>query len=267
MFSLLSVSAFAQSRNRNKSEIVRDLAPEEATARWSEFLRSRPAKDYVFAFELEHLPRTSESTIYTGVILGKYLSSKNFLLRVDISKKDDSQNFKKFVIANRNGVQNVIVYDGKNFKFLTNEDEFLTPLLEGLIYTPFDLLMPFKSWECKYAGAGRVGRAVHFYDLLAPENFSKEKANLSKVRVALSREFNAPFETQYFDKVGEISKVVNLDSVKKIDDNWIVKKIEIVDKKSKDKDRITIIDAKFFDSLESEFFTKDALSKEFLMNK
>ena len=131
--------------------------------------------------------------------------------------------------------------------------------MDGIIYSPFDVLMPFKTWKSTYYGPGRVARAVHFYDLMAPENFS----GISKIRVALSREFNAPFQTEYFDKDGDVSRVLSLGSVKKFDEKWIVKELEMFDKNSRDRDTIKIVSAKFLDKFPAGVFEVNELSKYF----
>ncbi|MBO6101965.1 MAG: outer membrane lipoprotein-sorting protein [Opitutales bacterium] len=256
-----ALPAFGQARKSNKAAQVRDISQADAARRWSEFLESRPSGDYVFKFELEHMPRQSESAMYEGEIFGKYFSAQNFLMRVEIRPAQSPEKTKKYLLKKIGGKIGVWEESAGKIKKLDDPRDWLRPMLEGLIYTPFDVLMPFKSWPCKYAGAGRAMRAVHFFDLCAPDGFPKGEADLSRVRVALSREFNAPFQTEYFDAKGEVSKAVNLSSVKKIDGNWIVKKIETLDKKSRDKDKITILRAGFFDALDPKIFDESALAE------
>ncbi len=257
IFILASIFAQAQGVRGGASSRVFPLTEEEATERWSEFSRTRPTADYCFAFTLEHKPRRGESSFYDGLIWGTAGDINQGNIRISLKNRADSTAVNFLILGNSGNSEIYRFKDGKTEKL--EKTNWLAPLMDGIIYSPFDVLMPFKTWKSTYYGPGRVARAVHFYDLMAPENFS----GISKIRVALSREFNAPFQTEYFDKDGDVSRVLSLGSVKKFDEKWIVKELEMFDKNSRDRDTIKIVSAKFLDKFPAGVFEVNELSKYF----
>jgi hypothetical protein len=103
-------------------------------------------------------------------------------------------------------------------------------------------------------GGGRIGQAVYFFDLVPP---TKELAKeISRVRVAITREFNSPAQTEIYGANGDIMKKVTLGSVKKFDGLWVLREMSARDEKTRDKDKLefrsgavkTIIDSSVFDA-------------------
>ena len=235
----VSANAFAQ-RSPRPADKVHRLTDEEALERWNEFLNSQTAPYYTFAMELEHRPRRGESVYYDAMMFGK-TRGNDFSIRLDISAREGGSSTTSFLIISESGKNKIYRSRGEKIEQL-DESQWHVPLIEGLIYTPFDILMPYKHWPWKYYGAGRVGRALHFFDLLAPEGFASE---ISLVRVGLSREFNAPFQTEYFDSQKKLMRTMSLSSVKKFQENWITKQIEMQDAQLRDKDRLTIMRGSF----------------------
>ena len=252
-------AGYSQGVRGNSSSRVFPLTPEEAAQRWAEFSATRPAADYCFAFTLEHKPRKGESRVYEGLIWGTAGDIAQANTRISLMDRATNEPA-EFLILGNSGKPEIYRFKGGKTQKLESS-QWLAPLMDGLIYSPFDILMPFKTWPASYFGPGRVARAVHFYDLKAPENFSG--ADVSKIRVALSREFNAPFQTEFFDKNGDVSRVLSLGSVKKFDEKWIVKELEMFDKNSRDKDSIKIVSAKFLKEFPAGIFEVESLSKTF----
>lgn len=255
-----AVPAFSQ-RARRVDTSVRPLSADDASERWSEFLASRPAKDYCFKFDMAHLPRKSESVEYFGYVWGRHVSGGTYFMRLKIAKKSDENKSAEFLFISENGVCKMFKKTGGKIGEIPQSDWF-KPILDGLVYTPFDFAAPYKKWKSNYAGPGRVGRAVHFFDMRPDAEFSEKNPNLKKVRIALSREFNAPFYTEYYGEGDSPERALTLDSIKKIGDVWFMKEIEMQDKKNRDKDKMKITAIKFFDSLPFEIFDVKNFEKE-----
>lgn len=255
-----AISAFAQ-RARRVDTSVRPLSIADANERWAEFLSSRPVKDYCFKFDMTHLPRKSEGVEYFGYVWGKHLSGDTFFMRLKIAKKVDEKESAEFLFLSENGICKMFKkFDGKVVEI--PQSDWFKPILDGLIYTPFDFASPYKKWASNYAGAGRVGRAVHFFDMRPDAEFAKKNPNLKKVRIALSREFNAPFYTEYYGEGESPERTLLLGVIKKIDDIWFMKEVEMQDKKNRDKDKMEIVAIKFFNSIPFEIFDVKAFDKE-----
>lgn len=251
---------FAQ-RARRVDTSVRPLSADDAKERWEEFLVSRPVKDYCFKFDMAHLPRKSEAVEYFGYVWGRHLSGGTYSMRLKISQKSDAGKSAEFLFVSKNGVCRMFKKTGGKVEEIPHSDWF-KPILDGLVYTPFDFAAPYKKWKSNYAGPGRVGRAVHFFDMRPDAEFAEKNPNLKKVRIALSREFNAPFYTEYYGEGESPERALMLDSIKKIGDVWFMKEIEMQDKKNRDKDKMKIVAIKFFDSLSPEIFDVENFGKE-----
>lgn len=252
--------SYAQ-RARRVDTSVRPLSADGARERWAEFLASRPVKDYCFKFDMVHLPRKSEGVDYFGYVWGRHVSGDTYFMRLKIAKKSDEKKSAEFLFVSENGVCKMFKKTGGKVVEIPQSDWF-KPILDGLVYTPFDFAAPYKKWKSNYAGPGRQGRAVHFFDMRPDAEFAEKNPDLKKVRIALSREFNAPFYTEYYGGGEAPERTLMLDSIKKIDDVWFMKEIEMQDKKNRDKDKMKITAIKFFDSLSREIFYITNFGKE-----
>lgn len=247
-------------RARRVDTSVRPLAPEDASLRWAEFLASRPVRDYAFKFEMEHLPRKSAATEYEGYFWGKHFSGDTFFMRLKIWRKAEEGSAEEFLFVSENGECKMFKKECGKAAQIPQSDWF-KPILAGLVYSPFDFATPYKKWAHNYAGPGRVGRAVHFFDMRPGEEFSRQNPQIKKVRIALSREFNAPFYTEYYGADGEVSRTMLLDAIKKIDGVWFMKEMEMQDAKSRDKDKMKIVAIKFFEDMPLDIFTEKSLEE------
>ncbi|MBO7521689.1 MAG: outer membrane lipoprotein-sorting protein [Opitutales bacterium] len=258
MLVLAAAPADAQ-RARRADTSVRPLTREDADQRWAEFLASRPARDYAFKFELSHMPRKSPASEYEGYFWGKHFSGDTFFMRLKIWRKSEESSAEEFLFVSENGECKMFKKEcGKPAQI--PQSDWFKPLLAGLVYTPFDFAAPYKKWAANYAGPGRVGRAVHFFDMRPGGDFARQNPQIKKVRVALSREFNAPFYTEYYGEGDTPSRSMLLDSIKKIGDIWFMKEMEMQDKATRDKDKMKIAAVKF-DELPIEIFSEKSLEE------
>ena len=243
VFALVFVSA-ADAQIRRGFDKVPEITEAQAEEVWDTFKGARLAGDYVFEFEITHSPRRGEDVAYVGEMYGSERGGAK-LTRIRVKKAGD------FILENSSAAQKVwTAKDGAFAEVPTSQ--WMKPLVDGLIFSPFDLLMPYVNWAHKYARAGRVGQAVYFFDLPAPDNFGE---NVSKVELAITREFNSPAQTRIFAKDGKTLKTVSLGSVKKVDGVWIVLELSARDEISRDKDKLkfraanlrTVVDSAVFD--------------------
>lgn len=237
---------------RRGNERVVELSPSEAQDMWNAFKHMKISGDYAMGFTITHSPRHGDNEEYVGEIFGGERNGDT-VTRIRVKKAGDkSAKVSDFILVN--SPRNSSVWKVENGKFsLLDKSEWLKPMVEGLIFSPFDILMPYINWRHKYAGAGRIGQAVYFFDL-SPDNDIGDK--ISNVKIAVTREFNSPAQTQIFDAKGGILKTVTLGSVKKTDGLWIVLELSARDEASRDKDKLrfraaklnTVIDSAVFDT-------------------
>ena len=227
-----------------------DLAPEVAAERWAQFSSSKLAGDYAMAFDLTHRPLRGEDVKYKGYMLGAEFGGAVYT-RIYIAPLADLKKGETFIL--KNSPNGSVVWKFENGKFVELKTQaWQTPLIKGLLYSPFDLLMPYKHWQAKYMGAGRVGQAVHNFEL------SNEKFSAQKVCVSLTRDFNAPAQVQIFENE-VLKKTARLGSVKKVDNGiWIMREASVKDNETRDNDVLRFTHAIFKIALPREIFSPNS---------
>ena len=109
-------------------------------------------------FTIEHAPRRGESVEYAGTLFNLN-DGATTLTRILVEKAGNgggasaaSRHAADILLINSPGGAQVWKFDGNKAVRLP-KSEWLSPIMDGLIYSPFDLLVPYKSWE-----AGRGAR-------------------------------------------------------------------------------------------------------------
>ncbi len=244
----------AQPRRPVTNQVV-EISEENAAERWLSFVMSKQADNFFFSFELKHIPRRDKEFSYFGDMLAKRIEEK-YYTRLRFKSPDEKVYDYLFVVNEDTAKSEAFRYNANTRSVEKLEgDALLKPLAEGLIYTPFDLLMNYKYWDWKYLKAGRIAQAVYFFKLSSPYDW------LGDIEIALTREFNSPVQTQFFRKDGKLLRTFLLGSVKKINDYWIVKTAEIKDEVSKDKDKLIIQAANLKEVLDENLFKQESLGK------
>lgn len=226
---------FAQHVRKSRFDTGIDLSPAAASERWAEFASARLAGDYCMTFKIEHRPRRAKEVYYSGYMLGGERPDGTYT-RVHIQQLSDATNSADYIL--KSSPKGSMVWKFQDGAFVeVPKADWLKPMCKGLVYSPFDLLMPYKFWKCEYAGAGRIGQAVHLYNLKNPD-FSG-----IIVEVALTRDFNAPAKISIIG--ASCDKTARLGSVKRIGDVWITREASAKDDISKDSDILRFTAAKF----------------------
>ncbi len=241
--------ANAQSIKRPRFDSGVDLSQEAASERWHNFISSGLGGDYCMLFEIKHRPRRGEEIKYIGSMFGAQRGNVVFT-RISVAPASHPKDLSVFILKNSPTSAEVWKFNSGKFEKLSKEDWF-KPMLNGLIYSPFDLLMPYKFWSPKYVGAERVGQAVHSYDLTSADFPART------IRVSLTRDFNAPAQIQVFDG-SENTRTARLGSVKRVDGLWIMREASVKDEVSKDKDILKFTHAKLNLRLNISIFSPDS---------
>ncbi len=264
-FTLASGTLFAQGKPGAKGRDTQDVAPLNEQNRYEQleaFRRQRLSGDYVFKFELVHYPRRGQKVRYDGVMWGSW-NEKGPISRIAIYPKSDKPvPPMEFII--QNGYEPVVWKLGKNGRATQmSEEELRTPMIEGIVYTAFDLLMPFIYWDdFEYAGADRrSGRPHDTFTMLPPSSWRKQAPDLAGVNVVIDRNFTALNQVEEIDKTGKSMRTFKVVSFKEVDDEYIVKEIDLVDEVSRDKTRFRVLAAGVNISLPQSTFDYRALGR------
>ena len=215
---------------------------------------------FAMRFQLRHMPRRGNEIIQTGSIYGPLLGSG--ISRFSINSEILGDSDKDYLLKN-----------GKTPKFWKSESiqnvpvplvtDFITkPIVEGMNYTPFDLIMPFIFWDAKYEKSGKVaGRPAHIFSFQSPVWIIKEKPEWKEFTLALDDAYQAPLRVQTLSSSQFLVRTLILRSFKKIGDRWIVKEVDCRDNKSGSVTRMSITSAAIGIDFDPSFFSPDGLSR------
>lgn len=239
-----------------RGELVQDskLKGQEGVKRIDDFRRQGLNGDYVFYFDLQHMPRRGVKEIYSGVMYGSW-NENGPISRIEFF---GTQANHKFIIQNGPRPKVWSLEGGEAVEI--GPDKINQPLWEGVIFTPFDLLRSFVYWpKYTYSGTKRVqGRPGHFFTMYPPGTVD----NIKAVNIALDMSYNFLLKTEIVDDSGNIARTFKLNSFKKVQGQYILKEADLVNETTRDKTRFEVKAAALGLDIDGEYFNPSTLSKQ-----
>lgn len=237
------------------------------------FRRSRLPGDFAYIFQLEHLPPRGEGRTYHGQLWGSWNEQgplSRVTLRAAVAENPDTVQ-----ILSHNGPEPALwmthsrrVSEDPAAPPITLVEDSVDPrvfdpILGEIVFTPFDLQMPFLYWsEWTYEGESRTkGRRAHTYRFAAPPRISELRPDIAAVRVAIDAKFNALLRAEILDPDGEPIKTFKILRFKRIDKEWIIRMIDLVDERTGEKTRFTVNAAALNITLPENAFQASDLGK------
>ena len=242
---------------------VKKIDPEEGQIVIEKFRHQRLQGDFVFKFDLEHLPYRGQEKYYRGILMGTW-NQRGPLNRMVLWPKAKQRDFEIGLLIQGGRNPDVWKVDRQSVAVPVDTEALVDPLLNDFIYTPFDLLMPFVFWEnFEYEGSKRVrSRQAHFFRMYPPDSFKEEHPKIHCVRLKLDARYNALLSAEVLDKHDDPLRIFNVMSFDKVNDQYIVKKIDLIDKVSRDKTRMRVVMAAVNVRLSAELFDAELLEAE-----
>ncbi len=251
------------------SRFMESLDPQAAAEQLEDFRNQRLAGDFSFKFVLEHLPRRDRTRYVRGILWGAWVDGTAFtryLIDPDSGKEgpvDPSGSVELIVRSGENG--GVWKRSAGKASFVEVPVEKLRdPVVEGVLYSAFDLQMPFVHWESwSYEGPDRLrSRIVQQYDFRPPT----EDYGLQRVRVGIDNDYNAMLLVEVHEGTDTPETAFVVERWKKLQGQWIVRQITLEDAASGDRTRFKVLAAALGLRLSpSAFQTSEPLSAEVLM--
>lgn len=239
VYAVSSACAQQPPRNDNRYEVI---DAEEGERRMAAFRRQRLDGDYCFRFVLEHLPRRGKSVRYFGIMWGSW-NEEGPISRIELSTEPESR------LLESDSVLEMIFQNGPRPKAWLRSvrgDDFqelsgvalLQPILPDIVYTPFDLQMPFLYWDdFTYKGPVRVkSRVAQSFVMSPPEGM----AGMHPVRVGIDDAYNALLRIEVLAEDEEPRSKFTVESFKKVQEQWIVKRIVLKDTSTGDRTRFQV---------------------------
>ncbi|MBT62377.1 MAG: hypothetical protein CML13_04105 [Puniceicoccaceae bacterium] len=237
---------------------------EEGAQRLEAFRRQRLDGDFCFEFELEHKPRRARTVRYQGMMWGSWNELGPITrFRVEpASATVDGQSHEQQAVELiiQNGVSPQVWIrrsDSEPFQLVQGQALF-DPILPDLLYSPFDLQMPFVYWDqFTYEGPTLVGatRVAQQFLMQPPAGSASAARGISGVRVGLDDTYNALWRIEVVDTAGEVVSRFAVESFQKVQEQYIVKRITLTDYPSKDRTTFDVKSATVGISLDREIFS------------
>jgi hypothetical protein len=251
LLSATSVPSVAQSRlNRPPPRYLQLGSPNQETG--AEILRkvrvAGPAGGYYLEFELRVLPRRGDEFRIPGCLWGgRNIDGPVTRMQLGSAKGGPGG------VAGEN---RILVQGGPRpsaWKWPAASGTVAVAIDDGALFTPlagtdltaFDLQMPFLFWkEFVYEGITRLrGRPASTFLLYPPASIVARRPDLAAIRVYLDPQFNALVQAEQLGENETPLKSMRVIELKKIDDQWIVKSIELRDETTRNKTRFTVTTA------------------------
>ncbi len=258
-----SIESSAQRRNRPPPSYQQPEKPDQqkGAAVLEEFRGKGIAGDYYLEFTLRHKPRKGDATEYKGKLFGSR-DEKGPVSLLELDSRLAGEANERYLI--RSGIQPEVwqAKDGTEPEKVEGNGLFVP--LAGTEVSLFDLQLQFFYWQdFVYEGLTRYGgRPTHVFLLFPPDSDSNTTPpHLSGVRIYLDSQFNALRKTELIGIDGEVFKSVSLISLKKVENQWIPKKVDMRDSLSKDKTRMKFTAADLGVNWVSGLFLPEALNE------
>jgi len=216
-----------------RPSIMEKIDAEEGAKRIASFRAQRLNGDFCFKFQLEHKPRGSSRTVrYNGVVFGSWNQRgpvSRFQLYPEPVKRGETVEVSPIDLIVQNGVSpEVWIRHGADAPFARIEDGALfEPIFDGVIYTPFDLQMPFIYWDdYTYKGPANIlSRIGQRFLMKPPQGSWSARHGISGVQIALDDMYYGLLGVKVFGVDGEPRSEFTLRSFQKVQGQYIVKEI------------------------------------------
>lgn len=244
--------------NDTRSKFAAALKPEQVHPFLESFRAQSLQDDYAFKFLLEHLPRRGRTVRHEGSLWGTY-GADGPITRFAIHPNDTQEqaglsNKMEWIVQNGRH-QQVWYRTASDAEFEPMDSaRLMEPLFEGVLYRPFDLLMPFIYWEdYQYEGPKAQGaRLVHQFLMRPPPE--SQLPGVHAVRLGLDSEYQALLRIEILDESGKTATRFEIESFKKVQDQYIVKRITLGEKSSGDRTRFRVTAAALNQKFPSQIF-------------
>lgn len=260
---LLGTATVAEAQRSNRGSTVPDVWPlteEESGEFWRNFRVLRPAATYSFEFTLRHMPRRGDGPEFKGILWGG-LTNRGTVTRIVLHPVGSPDETVEYLAINAREPELWRWSPASGLEAIDGA-ESLDPLIQGVLFSPFDVAMPFLYWDdYDYLRSERVrGRSAHVFNLTPPlDGDDAVYPDIGVVEVAVDSQFNAMLQIEVHDPDGDHARSMNMLNFRRAGERWIVRTMDLVDEDSRDKTRFSITGAAFDIPLSAADFTPASL--------
>lgn len=235
---------WAQPRSARPTPKYLQLSPPDQTEGGkilAEMRSAEPAGHYYFDFELRVLPRRGAERRIPGRLWGARLDGAPLSrLSLDIPGATGAATVSERMLV-RGGASPAAWRwsSAESGDAVRMEESALFAPLAGTGLSAFDLQMQFLHWpEFVYEGKTRLfDRPTDAFLLYPPAALSITRPELSAVRVYLDPNYHALVQAEQLGPDGRVMKSMRMVELRRVDETWVVRAVEIRDEVTRDKTR------------------------------
>jgi len=229
----LLLPALASARLPGDPNDLRPLPPAEAAKFLEDFRASGLPVDLVARFTLTHKPRVGEDKTTQGTLWMSWRHA-NPAARVDVPGRSF------LVLRTREGTRLWSAEAGKPAQPLPGLG--MAPLVEGFLFSPYDLQAPFADWpDVRYERTERRrSRPLNLYLARPPASLADAPPS---VRFGLDRAYLALQEAFTLDAAGKPTRAMLIEDFVQVDGTWILGKASVRDERTRDRDVLEVVSA------------------------
>lgn len=213
-----------------------DLPPlpaAEAAKCLEDFRASGLPVDVVARFTLTHQPRSGTDRVTQGTLWMSWRHASP-AARVDVPGRSF------LVLRTREGTRLWSAEAGKPPQAISGPG--MAPLVEGFLFSPYDLQAPFADWaDTRYERSERRrGRPLNLYLARPPASATGAPPS---VRFGLDRAYLALIEAATLDAAGKPTRLMLAEDFAQVDGTWILGRASVRDERSRDRDVLEVVSA------------------------
>lgn len=257
----LTPRAIAQAHGLGMGDDFARLSPRESADLLANFRKYREPGVGRLRFVITHTERRSdEEPRYTGELITAWTETGP-VSRIEIIREGaPAKDGRRFLI--RGGKSPAIWTLDAAGKPVRADATALTPLVAGLVYTPYDLQYPFIHWpEARYRTTERFRtRPTHYFTLKPDGAFATAHPEIGEVNLGIDRAYSAPMRAETLDGKGKPMRELRAESFKKIKERWIPCTYELRDLRLRATDTLEIKSAALGLDLPASTFDPELLA-------
>jgi hypothetical protein len=236
----LALAAAGQSRIRPEPRYAFTGSADQAEGRriLAEFRQLGLAGDYALDFSLRVMPRRGDERVVAGRLYG----TRNEVGPLSLVEFPVGTVGARRVLVQNGPQSSVWTVPADNVDAVAVGTEQLFASLAGSDLTAFDLQMPFLYWEdCVFEGVVSVrGRPAHRFLAYPPAAVAAVRPALTGVRFYLDTQYSALVQAEELGPDQTPLKTISVLDLKRTQDQWIVRTIDLRDEATRNKTRFRV---------------------------